>query len=334
MGPLDRARLEALVAGFAELELLVAGDVMLDEYLWGEVDRVSPEAPVVVVHVRDESLALGGAGNVVRNVVALGARCRFCGVVGDDEAGRQVAALLGELGVDAGGLAVDPNRPTTRKTRVVARSQQLVRFDRERDVSVSGHASEALLASLRDGARSSAGAVFADYAKGALSAELIRKAMALLGRLPVFVDPKSEVDAYRGARLVKPNLRELESLTGTRIRDDRALSAAAGQLRERCGGADVVVTRGSEGMTLFEGERDGVDVHTAAREVFDVQGAGDTTIAALALARLAGASLLEAAVVANAAAGVVLGKIGTATAEPDEVCALLPQAIRAAGAGA
>lgn len=332
MTKLDPVHLEGLLGRFAECTLLVIGDVMLDEYLWGDVERISPEAPVPVVHVARESLALGGAGNVVRNVRALGGRCRLCAVVGDDAVGRQVAGLLKDLEVDPEGLVVVPDRPTTRKTRLVARSQQLVRFDHEDENEIALPAARELLHRIQDALPDVDGAVFEDYAKGVLSDFVIRSAMDLLNgaEVPTAVDPKHELAPYRGASLVKPNLREAEALAGMRIRSDEDLVRAVGILRERLGECDVVVTRGSEGMTLFEGDTPPVDVHTAAREVFDVQGAGDTTIAALSLALRAGGSLLEAAVIANAAAGAVLAKVGTATASLDEVRALLPAAIAAA----
>ncbi len=331
---LDARRLERIVDGFARLRILVVGDVVLDEYLWGEVERVSPEAPVPVVHVRQESTVLGGAGNVVRNVVALGGGCEFCSVVGDDAAGRRVAETLGSLGVSSGGLVTSADRPTTRKTRVIARSQQVVRFDRETEAPIPAPAARQLVAAAGRALAEVSGVILEDYGKGTLAPGVIK---ALIRRfhsaqLPVAVDPKTALSPFRGASLVKPNLREAEALSGLPIRSDADLAKAVHRLRRRLGGAAVVVTRGGDGMTLFEGEAP-VHVRTALREVFDVQGAGDTTIAALWLARLAGATLLEAAVIANAAAGVVVGKIGTATAAPDEVRSLLPEAVDAANEG-
>jgi len=331
---LEEARLAALVDAFDGVSLLVVGDVMLDEYLWGDAERISPEAPVPVVHVARESEALGGAGNVVRNVVALGGRCHLCAVIGDDGVGRRVADLLKALGVDPGGLVALEGRPTTRKTRLVARNQQLLRFDRENEDEVSAEDARRLLRQIESTLPFVDGVIFEDYAKGVLSESVIRGAMDLLNaaEVPIAVDPKHSLAPYRGATLVKPNLRETEVLSGVRIRSPEDLARAVAALREELGEADFVVTRGSSGMTVFEGDAPGVDVRTAAREVFDVQGAGDTTIATLVLALRAGGSLLEAAVIANAAAGVVLGKVGTATATPGEVKALLPAAIEAAEA--
>ena len=329
---LDRGRLVALLDEFARVRLLVVGDLVLDEYVWGDVERVSPEAPVPVVHVRNETVVLGGAANVARNVMALGGQVAFCSVVGDDATGRRVTDLLKDLGVDPNGLIVVEGRPTTRKTRVVARSQQVVRFDRETLDPLPPAAERQLLEAIDAAIPSADGVVFEDYGKGVHSRRLATAAMRRFrdAGIPVAVDPKATIAPYKGAALLKPNLREAETLSGISIEGPRDLTRAARRLRRRIGGGVVVVTRGAEGMTVFEDDESSVDVHTVAREVFDVQGAGDTTIAALALALRVGASVLEAAVVANAAAGAVVGKIGTATASADEVRELLPAAIAAA----
>ena len=322
----------ALVERFPRVRLLVVGDVVLDEYLWGTVERVSPEAPVPVVHVRDESVVLGGAANVARNVVALGGAVALCSVVGDDAAGLRVAELVVALGVGAAGLVVACGRPTTRKTRVVARSQQVVRFDRETHAGLEASAARRLLAAVDAALPGVHGVIVEDYGKGVLAgrtgAALMRRCLAA-GK-PVAVDPKASLAPWRGAALLKPNLREAEALSGVAIESDEDLARAVARLRRRVGGGAVVVTRGAAGMTIFEGRGEGTPVSTARREVFDVQGAGDTTIAALALALRAGATLFEAAVIANAAAGVVVGKVGTATASADEVRAQLPAALAAA----
>ncbi len=331
----DLRRLERILDGFRTLRLLVVGDVMLDEYLWGDVDRISPEAPVPVVHVTRESMDLGGAGNVVRNVVALGASCRFCGIVGDDGAGQRVIDLLKDLGVDVAGVVQVAGRPTTRKTRVEARSQQMLRFDRETDEPIGADAARELLAAVRNALPGSDGVILEDYGKGLLQPNVRRGIMKEAARvgLPVTVDPKDHVASFKGADLVKPNQREVEALTGIRIRNRDDLLRAVARMRRSLGGADVVVTRGGDGMTIFEGSAEPRDVPIAQSEVYDVQGAGDTSIAALTLARLAGANLHQAAILANAAAGVVVGKLGTATASLDEIRALLPAAVAAASGG-
>lgn len=332
---LDLRRLTSLVRSFPKLELLVLGDVLLDEYLWGEVDRVSPEAPVPVVHVRRESQVLGGAGNVVRNVVALGARCAFCSAVGEDRAGDRVLELVAEQGVSTEGMVRVPGRATTRKTRVIARNQQVVRVDRETVEPLGSRASSALLATVERASRGVAGAIVEDYGKGTLAPAVVRTALRSLreARVPVAVDPKEDLASYRGVDLIKPNLREAEALAGMRIGADADLARVATRLRRKLGGSAVVITRGAEGMVLFEDDGPGVVVGTPRREVFDVQGAGDTTIAALVLALRAGGSLREAAVIANAAAGIVVAKVGTATATQEEVLDALPAAIEAAREG-
>ncbi len=335
MARLDPRRLERLLASFERLHLLVVGDAMLDEYLWGAVERVSPEAPVPVVHVKRESVALGGAANVVRNAVAMGARGTLCAVAGRDPAGDRLVDLLKDLGVEAAGVVRVEGRPTTRKTRVEARAQQVVRLDRETEAPVPADALRALLRAVEDVLPRAQGVVLEDYAKGVLAPRLVRSLLRRAGEvgLPVAVDPKGDVGPYRGAALVKPNLREVEQLTGVRASEPEGLGRAVEKLRRRLPGSALVVTRGADGMTVFPEDGPGVDVPIARSEVFDVQGAGDTAIAALSLARLAGASLVEAAVLANAASAVVVGKVGTATASPAEILDVLPDALAAARRG-
>ena len=333
---LDLVRIESLLARFDDLHLLVVGDVLLDEYLVGDVDRISPEAPVPVVHVRRESLALGGAGNVVRNVVALGGRCTFCSCLGEDADGDVVIGLLAELGVPTQGVLRVAGRPTTRKSRVVARSQQIVRVDRETREPLAAGDVRRLVAAVKAASAEVQGAILEDYGKGLFTRSSIRRIMRDLmsAEIPVAVDPKGELAPFKGAALFKPNLREAEQLTGVTVHERADLDRIAARLRSRLGGGALAITRGGEGMSLFEAEGDGarIDVSTPKQEVFDVQGAGDTTIAALVLALRAGGSLREAAVIANAAAGIVVGKVGTATASRDEVRAALPSAIEAAEA--
>jgi D-beta-D-heptose 7-phosphate kinase/D-beta-D-heptose 1-phosphate adenosyltransferase len=328
---LDDDRARDLLAGFARLRVLVVGDAFLDEYLYGDARRVSPEAPVPVVHVESETTVLGGAGNVARNVVALGARCDFCGVVGRDASGERVTDLFAELGVDPSGLVVLEDRPTTHKTRVVARRQQVVRVDRER-VDPLGPEAAAQLQARIDAALAGADVVVVeDYAKGLLTREVGRALMRSAGEadVPVFLDPKRSLEPFPGATLVKPNLVEAESISGLRASGDGGIEAVGRELQKLARGADIAITRGGSGISIFEGDAPEVYVPTLRQEVFDVQGAGDTIIATLALARQAGASLWQATVLANAAASVVVRKAGTATADPGEVLAALP-AVRAA----
>lgn len=332
---LEKRRLEKLLARFAEVRLVVVGDVVLDEYLRGDAERVSPEAPVPVVHVRGESIVLGGAGNVVRNVVALGAKCDFCSVVGEDADGNRVIALLQELGVETGGVIRTGDRPTTRKTRVVARGQQIVRVDRESQAPISDMTATRLLAAVESMLPGVGGAVLEDYGKGLLVPSAARKIIASCKQagVAISVDPKSDLGSFRGADLVKPNLREAEQLTGLRAEDSRSLDRIAKKLRQSVGDAELAITRGGDGMSLFLPGGLRYDVATSHQEVFDVQGAGDTTIAVLALARAAGANLVESAVLANASAGVVVEKAGTATATREEVSDRLSSALAVARKG-
>jgi len=335
MSKLDTHRLQKILDDFARVRLVVLGDVVLDEYLRGDVERISPEAPVPVVQVQKESVMLGGAGNVVRNVVALEAGCQFVSVVGRDADGDRVIELLEELAVDAAGVIRSDDRPTTRKTRVVARGQQIVRVDRETEDAVSTETAEALVEALGDRVPKVDGVILEDYGKGLLVPDTVRKIMASCSAagVEVSVDPKTELRAFEGAALVKPNLREAEALAGVSGDSPDNLERIAKEFRSAVGNADLVITRGGEGMSIFDRDGECIDVATATQEVFDVQGAGDTTIAVLALARAAGANLLEAAVLANAAAGVVVEKTGTAIADRAEIVERLPAAVAAAREG-
>ena len=329
---LEIRRLERILKRFEGLRLLVVGDVMVDEYLWGDVDRVNPEAPVPVVQVTRESTALGGAGNVLRNAAALGAVGSLCAVVGDDPAGDRVIDLLKDLGVDPSSMVRVEGRPTTQKTRVEARSQQMLRFDRETDEPIDRPAEKRVLTAIEALLPKTDGVILEDYGKGLLTSFLVRGLMRRTReqRVSVAVDPKFEIGMFRGAALVKPNLREIEALVGFPLRSRADLVRAVQKVRKRLGGSPLVVTRGAEGMTVFEDHEQGVDVPVARSEVFDVQGAGDTSIVALTLAQLAGANLVEASVIANAAAAVVVAKLGTATASSEEIRSLLPDAVASA----
>ena len=323
-------RVEELLDGFSGVRLLVVGDAFLDEYLYGDALRVSPEAPVPVVEVDEVWTVLGGAGNVVRNVVALGGGCEFVAAVGDDEAGDAVASRVADLGVDERGTVRVAGRPTSHKTRLVARRQQIVRFDRETRAPLLPLDAERVLERVQEAVPRVDGVVIEDYGKGLFSVEFGRAVMraAAEAELAVNVDPKQSLEPFPGASLVKPNLAEAEALSGLAA-SESGIEAIGRRLQKLVGGADVAITQGGGGITIFEGSQPGVYVPTVRQEVFDVQGAGDTIFAALSLARQAGASLWEATVIANAAASVVVRKSGTATANRDEIRASLP-AIRAA----
>jgi rfaE bifunctional protein kinase chain/domain len=323
---LGRRRAESLLRSFPGCRVLVVGDIMLDEFVWGRVARISPEAPVPVVEVMGQSFHLGGAGNVAANVRALGGEAVVAGVIGRDVAGDRVRESLARAGVEDALALAEDDRPTTLKTRIIAHHQQVVRADRERADDVGTALEKAVLAGAERALRAVRAVIVSDYQKGVVTARLMKGllARARRRRLPVLIDPKVRHFArYRGAHVVTPNQLEAEQATGIRIRDEADLRAAGERILRLLRCQAVLVTRGEHGMSLFPRGGRPVHVPTAAREVFDVTGAGDTVIATLGLALAAGAALPEAAVLANFAAGVAVGKLGTATASPAEILAAL-----------
>ncbi len=313
----------ALLRKMRGRRVLVLGDVMLDQFLWGKVTRISPEAPVPVVEIASETFHLGGAANVAANVRALGGEAIVAGIVGDDSAGARVRAALAEAGIgDA--LRLAAGRPTTVKTRIVAHHQQVVRADREAPGEIDGALERAVLEGVRAALPSAGAVIVSDYHKGVITSAVMKSVMTLARRrgLPVLVDPKvAHFGLYRGVDLVTPNQTEAEQASGVRIRGESDLLAAGEQILRRLRSGAALITRGEHGMALFEPGQRPLQIPTAAREVFDVTGAGDTVIATLGLARCAGAAWPAAARLANLAAGVVVGKVGTATATPEEVMA-------------
>lgn len=318
---MQRTRLEQLLTRAARLRIAVIGDAMLDVYLRGDVDRISPEAPVPVVRVRDRKDALGGAANVAQNVAALGATPELVALIGADAAGERLSHLLAAQGGETRGL-VQSTRPTTTKTRVLARSQQLVRVDEEVDAEGLDHEVKALEAAIDRALEDADAVVLEDYNKGVLTPPVISRAIsqARAKNLPVVVDPKyHNFFAYKGATVFKPNRRELEAALGAAVHLDHP--DALPKVLERLGVDTLLLTLSEKGMALVHGGKDvQVDrIPTTAREVYDVVGAGDTVTAYLAAMLAAGATPLEAAVIANYAAGVEVGKLGAATVSPAEV---------------
>jgi D-beta-D-heptose 7-phosphate kinase/D-beta-D-heptose 1-phosphate adenosyltransferase len=316
---ITRERLTALLSAVAGLRVAVIGDAMLDVYLRGEVERISPEAPVPVVRVRDRSHALGGAANVAQNVVALGARCALVATVGDDAAGRTLGGMFGALGLDPRAL-VSGTRPTTTKTRIVARGQQVVRFDEEEDGDLEGDDVPRMLAAVGHALADADALVLEDYNKGVLVPDVIHAAMtgARARGIPIVVDPKyRNFFAYRGATVFKPNRRELEAALGAAV--DLASPRALHETLERLGVDHLLLTLGEQGMALIGSDGVTHRVPTTARAVYDVVGAGDTVTAYLGAMLAAGATPIEAAIVANYAAGVEVGKSGAATVTAAEV---------------
>jgi D-glycero-beta-D-manno-heptose-7-phosphate kinase len=301
---------------FSRSSVLVVGDIMLDHFIWGKVSRISPEAPVPVVDIDHESLMLGGAANVLNNIRSLGGTAHLCGVIGHDEMGRRVVHELRELGVETSGVVVEEQRPTTVKTRVVAHSQQVVRFDREDRGQISRSTERLILRYALEKADGLGGIIVSDYSKGVVTKSLVRDLVRFAeGRgIPVAVDPKvGHFDYYKGATVVTPNNLEASQVSGIEIKDEDSLHAAGRKLLDRLKGRGVLITRGEHGMSLFEHGKNPVHIPTVAKEVYDVTGAGDTVIAVFTLALAAGASMTEAAFIANHAAGIVVGEVGTAT---------------------
>jgi D-glycero-beta-D-manno-heptose-7-phosphate kinase len=327
--PAEGQRLAAIVRRFPRARLLVVGDLMLDQFIWGRVERISPEAPVPVVQVTAESIHLGGAANVAANIRDLGGRADVIGVVGADAHGRQVIRELSAIGVGVGGIVRGAGYATIRKTRILAHQQQVVRLDREPtviDARLARRAASRALAALDR----FDGVVVSDYNKGVITPALLGALGARCDSRPMlFIDPKKgNFPHYAGATLVKPNLEAASLASGIEIVDDASLRRAGEVLLERWRTRAVLVSRGDEGMTLFRKDRKAEHFPTAAREVYDVTGAGDTVLAAAALALACGASFEDAAVLANRAAGIVIGKIGTATASAKELIADLTRADR------
>ncbi|MGH7726502.1 MAG: D-glycero-beta-D-manno-heptose-7-phosphate kinase [Candidatus Eiseniibacteriota bacterium] len=316
----------ALIPRFAGRRMLVFGDLMLDRYLWGRVDRISPEAPVPVVSIERETFSLGGAANVAHNLASLGASAVLVGPVGEDASGASLRSELEDRCVDVTGVIADATRRTTVKTRVIAHQQQVVRADEEDTADVTGSARERLIEHLDRLVPRAEGLIVSDYGKGAVTQETLAHALALARRhgVPVSVDPKeTHFFSYRGVAVLTPNVHEAGRAHGRTIRDPVTLLAAGSALREKLDADAILITRGSEGMSLFE--RDGRVTHlpTVAREVFDVTGAGDTVVSAYALALAAGGDAPTAAFLSNHAAGLVIRHAGTAVTTVEELTASL-----------
>ncbi len=314
------------VEAFRGAKVICIGDIMLDRFVYGDVERVSPEAPVPVLHVKREATVLGGAGNVLRNLLAYEAEVRFFALVGDDVAGSEIRDLIRKEGTGNGGVLIEPGRQTTIKNRFIAGSQQLLRADQETPALPGDVAQATLLNGIEEALPSASVLLLSDYGKGVLAGETAERILALAEKagVPVLVDPKGfDYSRYRGATLLSPNLRELHEATLLPVATDEEIVAAAGTLLKSAGVNGVLVTRSARGMTLVTKEGKAEHLQAKAREVFDVSGAGDTVIATLATALAAGASLSDAAYLANVAAGIVVGKVGTAVVHPEDLIAAL-----------
>lgn len=312
----SRQRLIKLVEKFKNSRVVVLGDLMLDKYIWGEVSRISPEAPVPVVEVKRDTSCLGGAGNVASNLESLGGKAILVGVVGDDEPGRWIKKHV----QDGRGIFVEPSRPTTVKTRIIAHHQQVVRVDLEKRSPLPERVEKEIIAFLRR--QPFDGLIISDYNKGLVNESLLRHVLSFAQEreIPVFVDPKIEnFYLFSPVTLITPNHHEAERIVGHECRADSQVEAAGAKIFSLVETRFIILKRGEQGMTVFEKAKKPIHIPTVAKEVFDVTGAGDTVIATASLALLAGASIQEAAILANAAAGIVVGKIGTASVTPEEL---------------
>lgn len=319
---LKLAQLQKLLQRCPQLRLLVIGDLMLDHWVWGSVSRISPEAPIPVVDVQRYSYTPGGAANVVTNLRALGVQVQLLGVVGRDDSGRKLRAILRREGVDVSGLVADPDRPTTLKTRIVAHSQQMVRADFESRAAVGPAIHEQLLEHLRKALPQADLLIFSDYDKGLFQIEFVQAMLELAAQADrkVIGGPKpSNLRRFRGASLVTLNAKEAAEASGHSTRALEQVLKAGHELRQQLPQSHVLITRGENGMSLFEAEGRVHHQKALASQVFDVSGAGDTVLSSLAWAMAAGASPAQAIEVASHAAAVVVRKVGTATADVSEI---------------
>ena len=307
---------------FKDLRVLVIGDLMLDEYLWGRVDRISPEAPVPVVAVERQSHTLGGAGNVINNLSAMGAKVFAMGTVGVGAAGRDVLKKLGALGVDVTGVISELDRPTTRKTRIIASSQQMLRIDREVRRRINTHTLGVLTGIIAGYMDKMDFVIISDYDKGLVTRELIVRIVerAKKSGVMTLADPKSmDFSKYMGVTVLTPNKKEAAIAAGMQIQTPEEMEKAAAKIMALAGLEKLLITCGKAGMVLYETGKPTVSIASKARQVFDVSGAGDTVISLLGLGLASGATFKAAAGVANLAAGIVVAKVGTATASINEL---------------
>ncbi len=316
MKPDESKKMKKIVESFKSKRVIVLGDIMLDKYIWGDVARISPEAPVPVVEVKKDTSCLGGAGNAARSLETLGAFPLLAGVVGNDSEGEWIRKNVPY----SGGIFFDKNRPTTIKTRIIAHHQQVVRVDHEKKGAISSEIEAQIYSFIQKEKHN--GILLSDYNKGTLTKSLLNKVLSFAQqkKIPVFVDPKFENFLYfTPVTLITPNHVEAARIAQQECTTDPEVEGAGKKILSLIRTHYLIIKRGEKGMSIFEKGKKPVHIPTVAKEVYDITGAGDTVIATAALALLSGSSILEAAFLANAAAGVVVGKIGTATVTPDEL---------------
>jgi len=314
------------ISNFDHCKVLVIGDLMLDEYVWGEVDRISPEAPVQVVSVQKEDYTLGGAGNVVNNLAVLGGKVSVCGVIGDAEYGDRLIRKFEELKVNITGIVRETGRVTTRKTRIIASHQHVLRIDRETKKEISAGTFERITSFIEENIPDMDVVLISDYGKGLLTNTLLKKIISV-GRQhgkKILADPKGlDFLRYAGVSLLTPNKKEAAIASGIEITDDETLFKAGYNILQKSGIENLLITCGKDGMVLFEPDKSPLKIRAEARQVFDVSGAGDTVLSVIGLGIASGRSFEESAHLANTAAGIVVGKVGTATVSKEELVAAL-----------
>jgi rfaE bifunctional protein kinase chain/domain len=324
MSDIPAARLREILGAIKACKVMVIGDVMVDKYVWGSVSRISPEAPVPVVDISEETTRLGGAANVASNIVSLHASCTVFGVTGDDAEGADLRREIEARGIDTSGIALSGGRPTTIKTRVIAHSQQVVRTDRESRAELTGREEKSMIDGIIGRLGEFNGAIISDYGKGVITRRLLDALIPEARSLEVTlsVDPKeTHFLNYKQVSLITPNVYEAGSAIGKRISDEQSLIGGGWELFDILTPDALLITRGENGMSLFQAGRRYTHFPTVSRHVYDVTGAGDTVITSFTLALCAGASMSEAAHIANHSAGIVIRDVGTGTVEPGELIA-------------
>ncbi|MFH2047351.1 MAG: D-glycero-beta-D-manno-heptose-7-phosphate kinase [Pseudomonadota bacterium] len=314
------------ISKFKDCKIFVIGDLMIDEYLWGDVDRISPEAPVPVIAVNKEDSTLGGSGNVINNLVALGAKVFAAGVIGADRSGNMLIKKFAALGVDVQGIIQEPGRPTTRKTRIIAGNQHVLRIDRETIKTISNYTFDKIIHFIENKIQEADVVIISDYGKGLISKKLISKIVKTAKKYGIvtITDPKGlDYSKYSGVTLITPNMKEAALASGIEIKNNSSLLKAGEKIIESTGVPNVLITCGKDGMVLFEKGKRPYKIKAKARQVFDVSGAGDTVVAILGLCTAFGTPFKVGASIANTAAGIVVGKIGTATVSEEELSAAL-----------
>jgi D-beta-D-heptose 7-phosphate kinase/D-beta-D-heptose 1-phosphate adenosyltransferase len=327
----DSGKIEKTVRDFKDVSVMVIGDLILDEFIWGDVSRISPEAPVPVVWVKKESFMPGGASNVANNLSSLGAKVYSVGVIGDDDRGAVLKSELDQKGVDTSGILVDGSRPTTLKTRVVAGHQQVVRIDKERTEPLAEAMVRRMIDRITEMVKKVDAVIIEDYGKGVITPRLLQRIVPLAkrGNKIISVDPKEEhFRYYRGITVITPNNHEASKAVGFQIKDEATLKKAGSALLSKIGCKIALVTLGENGMAVFRKGKPMEHIPTVAQEVFDVSGAGDTVIATYTLALAAGADPVMAAYIANCAGGIVVGKVGIAVVSPDELITRIKRELR------